>query len=227
MGRFLLAFAAALVAACSTVGAKEPAVSPAGPSLAENLAAKTVALTRDGDAFCSGVWVGDHEILTAAHCVSRHEDGDTITYATRADVTHVGDAELVYERPAVILRRDTVHDLALLQARRAPAHDVASLSLANIQAGQSVHTMGAPLGLWWSYSSGEIAAVRFAQLDEDEPGLWWIQATAPISPGNSGCGLFDDDGFLVGLADATFPRGENLNLFVHRQYLAAFLGRLS
>jgi S1-C subfamily serine protease len=56
--------------------------------------------------------------------------------------------------------------------------------------------------------------------------LLWVQAAVPISPGNSGGGLFDEDGNLIGIAHATFasPRAQMLNIFVHRDYIRAFLG---
>jgi hypothetical protein len=39
------------------------------------------------------------------------------------------------------------------------------------------------------------------------------------------CGLFDERGYLIGLGHGAFPRGQNLNLFVHAQYIDALLRR--
>jgi S1-C subfamily serine protease len=100
---------------------------------------------------------------------------------------------------------------------------VAHVSLGPIHAGTFAQTMGHSLGLWWSYSSGDVAAVRYGDLGG--PSMVWIQATTPISPGNSGCGLFDEDGDLIGIASrAVVRRGaENLNFFVHAQYADALV----
>jgi S1-C subfamily serine protease len=56
--------------------------------------------------------------------------------------------------------------------------------------------------------------------------MWWIQATAPISPGNSGGGLFDAEGDLVGVCSrAAGGRAQALNFWVHVMYVQALLGQ--
>jgi serine protease Do len=188
------------------------------------LADETVALvqtTEDGElhGYCSGVWVGTNLFLTANHCVNDLELGEYAEFVVRADVLGVdasGSAHL-----AQLRIRDEGHDLALLRARDPIEHQTAKLSSWAPTAGDYAQTMGMPLGLWWSYSSGDIAAIRVMDFG-DGPQLW-VQTSAPISPGNSGCGLFDADGKLIGIAHGTFPRGQNLNLFVHPLYINDFL----
>jgi S1-C subfamily serine protease len=201
------------------------------------MTSKTVALVtfdEDGDtrAFCSGVWVGYSTILTANHCVESGElpafSGQSFDYVTRNDVYKAGSndrRDFVLGRVAKLFAQDEVHDLALLSVQDAPGHEFATLTTADIVPGSFAQAMGHSLGLWWSYSSGDIAAVRRLELPAEGTDLVWIQADVPISPGNSGGGLFDIDGNLIGIAHGTFanPRAQLLNIFVHRDYIAGFL----
>ncbi len=226
-----------LVAACSTLTAPPPVV-PVEVDPVQALEDKTVALALirgDGSAraYCSGVWVSPKAILTAAHCVDHvapaaDPENDTkgdpwVWFATKQDVLTSSGAELPRPvlRKAGILVQDDGHDLALLVAMgQTPSHGIAKVSLSNIHPGAKVTTMGHPFGLWWSFSSGDISAVR--QMDLDPLGVY-VQTTAPTSKGNSGCGLFDKDGNLIGIAHAGIPTGSNLAFYVHGQYVDALL----
>jgi S1-C subfamily serine protease len=196
---------------------------------AADLESKTVALVgrdRQGTphSYCTGVWVSDTSILTANHCVDEATIGDAIEYAVHEDIYAPGE---LHERVSIVSRvaklyaTDEGHDLALLRAPHAPSHRIARASLESIRPGAFAQAMGHSLGLWWSYSSGDVAAIR--QRDIEGLDILWVQATTPISGGNSGCGLFDERGYLIGLGHGTFPRGENLNVFVHGQYIDALL----
>lgn len=207
---------------------RAPAVAPATPQ-ADDLERKTVALVATHDAlarpFCSGVWVADDAVLTAAHCVSDVEDGAAVAFAVRDDLdtAEAPVTTVSVVRWATLAQRDETHDLALLRVRLPPEHRVAHVAAKAAFVGEIVQTMGHPLGMWWSFSTGEVAGVRRVALDPFGDALWYVQSTAPISPGNSGGGLFDDSGDLLGICHAYMPRGENLNLYVHSTYVKAFL----
>lgn len=217
----LLFLVGLLVGACT-----QAAVAPPTHNVsAQELESETVALARlraDGrpKAYCSGVWVSESTILTAAHCVA--DEGEVVAYAVKDDIYASGEAGEradITLRPAKPYVTDEAHDLALLRALQPPYHGIARVRLDGVVAGARVSTMGHPIGLWWSYSSGDVAAVRAL------PGasLIYVQTTAPTSPGNSGCGLFDTQGFLIGLAHAGYPRGSNLALYIHGEYIDALL----
>lgn len=226
-----------LVGACvAQAPAKEPAPTSSHVDSASELAAETVALVLPIDparAFCSGVWVSNSEIMTAAHCVS-HDDpaSDDVDYVMHDDVYPIGapvQADRVYRRQAVVTLRDPAHDIALLQASEpVPFHTTPMLG-DSIRQGQSVQTMGHSLGLWFSFSSGEVAAIRTISFgdddDEIDPNTVWVQSTAPVSMGNSGGGLFDENGSLIGICSRLAPRGQNVNLYVHRNHLAALIAK--
>lgn len=222
MMRWLLTAAAVVLTSCT--GAKFPPSSPA------DLEARTVALiqpTGDGEfhAFCSGVWISESTIATARHCLVGLAIGDPIEFMTHGDAYAPGSfrpRSQITARDAVVLAIDDDHDLALLTAQAPPAHPVSHLALTSAMQGARVRTMGMPLELWWSYSSGEISAVRAVPSGDDSYVLC-VQTTAPISPGNSGGALFDENGDVVGIAHGYLPEGENLNIFIHVSYLDALV----
>lgn len=74
--------------------------------------------------------------------------------------------------------------------------------------GQSVITVGSPLGLQNSVSNGIISGVR------EDSGRKWIQTTAAASPGNSGGPLVGLTGEVVGVVTWKVAGGENLNFAV-------------
>lgn len=206
-----------LVLGCTSVP-----TTPSNVDAAAIIGSRTVALVAldklgQVQAFCSGVWVSHSEIMTAHHCV---EDGGEYTYLSKSDF----DQDRAVPHYAEVTVLDAAHDLALLRAEGVLApHGIATFaSVSSVEQGQTVHVMGHSLGLWWSFSSGHVASVREYAGGLDEP-IWWIQVTAPISPGNSGGGLFDVDCNLIGIASRQVTRGQNLNFFVHRKYLQELL----
>ncbi len=197
---------------------------------ASSLESKTVALVQMTDegarAYCSGVWVGERTILSARHCVPVEDIGDTVHYLVHEDVFAKGPAESRDMRPrkATLAAFDDAHDLVLLRVAEPPRfHGVASLHEGEIEQGAFAQAMGHSLGLWYSYSTGVVAAVREKDF-HDGVLMVWVQTTTQISPGNSGGGLFDASGALLGVCHGSFTKGQSLNLFVHVQYVRALLG---
>ncbi len=164
--------------------------------------------------------------VTAQHCVDDLIVGETVWYGVAADLKA---DELAIRRRAALTAFDAQHDLALVTADQpVPGHPTAGVYGGEIVRGQKVSAMGHPTGLWWSYSEGEVAAVRLATLQTDllDPvgEVWWVQTTAPIAGGSSGGGLWDrDTGQLVAICSR--GRSNVLNFWVHRDYLKAFLGK--
>lgn len=80
--------------------------------------------------------------------------------------------------------------------------------VSNLEVGESVYAIGNPRGLQRTISEGLVSGVR----DEADGRL--IQTTAPISPGSSGGGLFDNRGNLIGITSLTLTNSQNLNFAV-------------
>ncbi len=74
--------------------------------------------------------------------------------------------------------------------------------------GDPVYTVGAPKGLDRTLGDGLISGLR------SEEGRHYIQTTAPISPGSSGGGLFDDRGNLIGITKGYIEKGQALNFAI-------------
>lgn len=235
---------ALFVAACTPAAApsKSATVTP------EEIRSKTVALVspvyqdpesedesrsfKSFDAYCSGVWVSENEILSANHCVSDKAVGDWVFFSQSEDVFTDGTIlrHVVMARSASLKRRDSKHDLALLEAEPGPQHGTATVST-DVKIGEPAEAMGQSLGiLWWTYSSGIVSSIR--QLDPEilakgplDPNMTWVQTTAPVSGGNSGGGLFDVSGNLIGVCHGGFRAGQNLNIYIHPSYVSEFLSQ--
>lgn len=181
------------------------------------LRAVTVALLSPVqlEPFCSGVYVSQTAIVTAQHCVAHLAVGEPVAYV---------DASMV-PRFAALAAADPTHDLALLSAYGAPRHAWASLAPGLIAQGSFAQTMGHPVHLSFSYSSGDVSGVRVRDLGDDDldPLTQWVQTTAPISKGSSGCGLFDSQARLLGIAHGIVDDAQSLNLFVHKAHIEAFM----
>lgn len=88
-----------------------------------------------------------------------------------------------------------------------PAVDIRDSS--TLQPGEHVYALGAPRGLSLSLSEGLISALR-----TQDSGGTIIQTTAPLSPGSSGGGLFDDNGRLIGITTFQYSNAQAMNFAV-------------
>jgi hypothetical protein len=232
----LIAVVAASLIGCAspTPASKQPG-PPSKVEAAQVLKNKTVALVakdEDGDqrAYCTGVWVSDTKILSARHCTG--DDffglkpvGSFVTYAVASDVFDGGNPvprEVIVPRISTLCASDDEHDLVLLCTSKPPSgHGIASVTQEPVIPGQFAQEIGQSLGLWWSYSSGDVAAIR--HYDTGDGPMLWVQTTTPSSPGNSGGGLFDENTNLIGICHGSFTRGQLVNIFVHPSYINRFL----
>lgn len=216
-----------VLGACINVRPPASAHVPGRDYASASLEAKTVAIVSPG-AVCSGVWVSKWSFVTADHCVDDRLVGETVAYAVKGDIypgMALAEAEPVPSRQGLVSAHDHAHDLALVFAIAPPDHLVAEVRPDLPMQGAFAQTMGHPLGLWFSYSTGDIAAIREKEIGDDRSRIW-IQCTAPISPGSSGGGLFDAEGRLVGIAAAVAglsSHGQALNLFTPSGYVASML----
>ena len=152
----------------------------------------------------SGVIIGAGEIVTNCHVALRAEKIVVRSGAAKHDAT----------------RRysDEERDLCQLHvpALRAPA---ALAALGGANPGDHVFAIGAPQGLELTLSDGLISGLR------EINGIALLQTTAPISPGSSGGGLFNDSGQLVGITSFQSRSGQNLNFAVPARSIQELPGR--
>ena len=119
---------------------------------------------------------------------------------------------------------DEFKDIALLKIK---AVNLPTLELADsdvVKVGQTAYALGDPLGLEGSLSQGMVSAFRpGGEIHKSLEGFRVIQFTAPVSPGNSGGPLLNEEGKVIGLVFAFKPGGQNLNLAVPANYLSAIV----
>jgi hypothetical protein len=156
----------------------------------------------------SGFFISSGIIATNAHVIEGASSGTAKL---------IGDTHTMQILGTVAVDRNA--DLALLKvASSAPALVLGPST--NPAVGDNVYVVGNPLGLEGTFSAGVISSVR--QIDEDSI----LQMTAPISPGSSGGPVMDGTGLVVGVAEATFSNGQNLNFAVPAFYLSKLLASL-
>ncbi len=176
-------------------------------SLHQHLGDVTVALVFMADdglfrPYCTGVWITDIDILTAAHCVA--EDPDTMMFedATGLSVYYInhGEDRGVGEMPGaihhgVVKGFDPSHDLALIRVsvQGLIKHDTAVFATELPSLGSKSYIVGHPKGLYWTFIEGIISGYRENRGDV-------IQVNAAVWFGNSGGGLFNESGELIGIA---------------------------
>ena len=141
----------------------------------------------------SGVVISsDGYILTCAHVVSG---------ASNITVT-IGDTDY----PATVVGEDDTSDVAVLKI---DATDLTPATVGNsdsLAVGESVLAVGNPLGeLGGTVTSGIVSALNRSvsiQSTSSVNTMSLIQMDASVSPGNSGGGLFNMNGELVGIVNA-------------------------
>lgn len=153
----------------------------------------------------SGVVLPDSTVVTNCHVVEE---------ATRIRVSQGRDTV-----DAVVMARDEGRDLCLLKLSRAlgkPAHLGSSKDL---RIGQRVYTVGAPAGMELTIGEGILSGFR------DFDSSSYLQTTAPISPGSSGGGLWDDQGRLLGITSFYEEYAQSLNFAAPVEWIAQIRGR--
>jgi putative serine protease PepD len=140
----------------------------------------------------------DGHILTNNHVISQAADGGHVEVLF-SDGTSVD---------ATITGRDPRTDLAVLDVH--PPFDLPVIDIgtsADLQVGQPVVALGAPLGLSGTVTSGIVSALdRNIHVPGDNGGqallVSAVQTDASINPGNSGGALVNCSGQLVGVPTA-------------------------
>jgi len=113
---------------------------------------------------------------------------------------------------AEVVARHTNLDLVLLWVPRHSGSADFMQPIAAPKEGESIFVIGHPEGLKYTLSTGIISRMENSTL----------QISAPVSPGNSGGPVYDQQGNLLGVVSSTLdksyqPNAENLNFAVSAQ----------
>lgn len=157
----------------------------ANPALYKQIRHHVVVVTT-GDSQGSGVLLSPTIVATNCHVVE---------HATR-----IGVAFFSEKTSASIVGRNDPNDVCILRLSTVlkgstPVRQVRRFE--GIEIGEPIYALGAPLGMEYTMTSGIVS-----QLRRKDGGLL-IQFDAAISSGNSGGGLFDKSGALLGLPSFT------------------------
>ncbi len=143
----------------------------------------------------SGVAITDHILITNCHVVA----GRPQISVSQDGSTH--RAALVYA--------DAGGDRCFLRVDGVPLHPVQGVRrLDNVRIGETVYSLGAPIGLERSFGDGIVSGLRQWE------GVRIVQNSAPTWHGSSGGGLFDTRGNLVGITTAISSITANLNFSI-------------
>jgi S1-C subfamily serine protease len=93
---------------------------------------------------------------------------------------------------ASVIVKSQKYDLALLKISDSGCPRLKAGDLKNLEQGKRVYTIGSPIGLKYTVTSGVVSGLRKI---ED---IIYIQTDAPMNPGNSGGPLLNEAGEVMG-----------------------------
>ena len=118
-----------------------------------------------------------------------------------------------------LLAYDEVADLAILRCGSGIEQEPLLMADSDaVRQGMQVYAVGYPLGLANTMSNGIISARYFDTYGNDI-----LQTTAPVSDGNSGGPLLNEDGCVIGVVCAYYVDGQNLNIAIASNVLRQLL----
>jgi S1-C subfamily serine protease len=143
-----------------------------------------------GNVIAGGMGTGfivttDGYIVTANHVVDARAVGTVVVFPE----------PLIY-RTARVVYSDPLHDIAVLKAEIANFDIVPLMAgkLAGSRIGDTIYTLGHPMGIGWLLAKGIISAVKY-----DRDGFAYIFSDVATAPGSSGSPIFNEKGEVIGL----------------------------
>lgn len=155
-----------------------------------------------GSGVILGIDRGEAVIVTNRHVI---DDSFSPTTESAADLERIGAIEVSFfgqprARGRVVWTAPDGTDLALVRVRFAAAGKAQAALWQRgrpTTVGSQVFAIGNPHQLGWTHTQGVISQFRSQQMGNRQVRL--IQVQVALNPGNSGGGLYDRDGYLIGI----------------------------
>jgi S1-C subfamily serine protease len=150
--------------------------------------------------------------------------GSTIQFMTPEDANGVFENPK-RKRTAVVSASDYDHDLAMLVVNDNDipcGHSIITLANNNSVIGEEIYVMGHPAALNWSFAHGYMSAERKTFLPAGAHKGPWYQVDVAAWRGNSGGGVFNTNGELLGIASFLTPAPGHV-MYVHLDSVRAFV----
>lgn len=144
----------------------------------------------------SGFFIDDGTIITNYHVVSG---------TSSIKITDSENKSYYVEQ---VLGYDEKIDLVILKVNS--KNEYLEKNKEAIKPGETVYTLGSPLGLTGSFADGLVSSPSRKIESVD-----YIQVTAPMSPGNSGGPLINKYGEVIGINTWQYTEGQNLNFSIN------------
>lgn len=192
---------------------RDTGADPSRPRVAARAVRSNVLLVPISDTdsvkgVASVFFVDNRGTLVSSYHALRHADSMAVIDANEHLVQRVE-----------LLAVDRMHDLVLLRVGT-PVPAFLSLARAAPAVGETVYTVGNPLGQKGSFAEGVLSAVRALSGTETVTAL---QVSAPISQGSSGGAVLNERGEVVGVAARVSDDGEIVGFAVHQTNVVALL----
>lgn len=183
--------------------------------------------------YCGAVWIGPTKLLTARHCITDVIKGDLhYLLGVKPDWQQLPgnfipfvnyNDDLKSYHWAMIVAYDSTNDLALLEVVDGQ-HSFAPLTKSNGVRGEEIHIIGHTQRLPFNYFPGIVSAPSrdMSSYFEGEPTIV-MHITAPIGPGNSGGGAFNEGGELIGICSFISTSIPMASFFVGPREIRKFL----
>lgn len=179
---------------------------------------------------CTGVFVKEDVILTAGHCIDHFVDEQPLAEGLKnVNIYWMTQGEVVnfQEEPNALylghpIANDKEKDLGLIKigGGNLPRHRVAKMAEINPSIGERLHSVGHVGGLYWSHANCYVSGYRDKMLGSQGP---FIQVEGAINKGNSGGGIFNERGEVVGIVSFTYSKAPGMSFGVGLDNIKKFL----
>lgn len=199
--------------------------------LIPHLKNSTVTLVQQQDdgiymPFCGAVWVNKEYLVTAKHCVENDDEeveiGNTLKFQIYKEFDNhypFSKNDKVYIAEIVAEGADN-EDVALLRSLDNVEHGIATVATYTPRDGQTIHHIGHPRGLQFTYMKCVMAEERIYYTYGYNRHV--IHVVGFIWFGSSGGGGFDDQGNLVGIA-SMINKAPGQSIFIHPKVIRSLL----